>query len=44
MNLTQTDWIMISYSYLVIGGIIALAGSIIVYWQKKSKFIRKRKR
>ncbi len=43
MNLTQTDWITISYSYLVIGGIFALAGSLIVYWQKRSKLTRRRK-
>lgn len=37
MMVSQNDWITVSYLFLVVSGIIALFGSLIVYYNRKPK-------
>lgn len=40
--ITQSDWTTVSYLFLVVSGIIALLGSLIVYFNRKSKTKKRR--
>ena len=42
MNITQSDWLMVTYLVLIVAGLIALAGSLIVYFNRKNRKKSKR--
>lgn len=44
MNITQSDIIMAAYLFLIVGGLITLYGSLVVYFnnKKRSKSILRR--
>jgi len=37
MNITQSDWITVTYLFLIVGGLITLFGGLIVWLSKKPK-------
>jgi len=37
MNITQEDFITTAYLFLIVGGLIAMFGGLLVYFSKKPK-------
>jgi len=37
MTITQEEWITTSYLFLIVGGLITLFGSLIVYFSRQPK-------
>jgi len=44
MNITQQDFIITSYLFLIMGGAITLSAGLLIYFSKAEKKTKKKKR